>query len=308
MGSTILPAMTGTDAKPRARVLKKRDWFERNDFPIEVLRREPQEPFGPHSHEFTELVIITGGGGLHVVDRESHPLTAGDVFVISGATVHEYRELKDLCLINVMFDWPRLKISPRDLVTLPGYHALFGLEAIDRRARRFQSRMHLPLKELATVVDLAGRLEHEVHAGEPGFGFASSALLMRMICFLSRNYDRAALPSSHALLRIGKAVARLEEHFDQPMTVEQLARIAGMPRRSFLRAFREATGQTPINYLLQLRISRAAELLGLTDESITEIAFRCGFEDSNYFTRQFRRVREMTPREYRQRHRIVRGS
>ena len=48
------------------RTLRKEDWFHSDGFPIVVARRDPQEPFGLHAHEFSEIVIITGGTGLHV--------------------------------------------------------------------------------------------------------------------------------------------------------------------------------------------------------------------------------------------------
>ena len=67
-----------------------------------------------------------------------------------------------------------------------------------------------------------------------------------------------------------------------------------------MRVFRKATGQTPIEYLVRLRIQKSTELLRNTDFSITEIALQVGFNDSNYFTRQFRNSLGESPRSYRQ--------
>jgi len=72
-----------------------------------------------------------------------------------------------------------------------------------------------------------------------------------------------------------------------------------MSRSNLMRVFRKATGQTPIEYLLRLRIQKAMELLRNSSLSITEIALEVGFNDSNYFTRQFRRVLGETPRSFR---------
>ncbi len=74
-----------------------------------------------------------------------------------------------------------------------------------------------------------------------------------------------------------------------------------MSERTFLRRFREATGFAPIDYVIRARIRRAADLLADLNAglSITEIAFRCGFQDSNYFSRQFRRYIGTNPRNYR---------
>ncbi|MGN6644323.1 MAG: AraC family ligand binding domain-containing protein, partial [Verrucomicrobiota bacterium] len=73
--------------------LKAKDWFS-DAFPLSVERRDPQPAFPPHKHEFSEVVIVISGSGLHVTGRESWRLSAGDVFVIGGSRVHEYRELQ----------------------------------------------------------------------------------------------------------------------------------------------------------------------------------------------------------------------
>ena len=66
-----------------------------------------------------------------------------------------------------------------------------------------------------------------------------------------------------------------------------------------MRVFRRATGQTPIDYLIRLRIQKAMEWLAGTSLSVTDIALKTGFDDSNYFTRQFRKATGETPTAYR---------
>jgi len=91
----------------------------------------------------------------------------------------------------------------------------------------------------------------------------------------------------------------MENHSDHPMTLDALAAMTGLSRRSFCRAFRRAMGTSPMDYLVRQRITRAAELLIRTDATITEIALACGFSDSNYFSRQFRQILGMSARAYR---------
>lgn len=94
-------------------------------------------------------------------------------------------------------------------------------------------------------------------------------------------------------------MTHLEVKFDQPINLDELAGIAHMSKRSFIRAFQAATGASPIAYLIQLRITRATALLRESSDPVTDIAFRVGFSDSNYFTRQFRKVTGISPRTYR---------
>jgi transcriptional regulator GlxA family with amidase domain len=119
---------------------------------------------------------------------------------------------------------------------------------------------------------------------------------------LARCYSRSRNPDSRALLRLAEAISYLETHFEDPVDLDELASTAHMSKRSFIRAFRAAMGSSPIAYLIQLRINRAADLLRRGDRSITDIAFDVGFSEGNYFTRQFRKLVGVSPRIYRRQH------
>ncbi len=281
------------------RILKTSEWFHADGFPITVERRQPQEPFGPHAHEFSELVLVTGGKGLHVTGAESWPLAAGDVFVISGNRPHHYDEMQNLCLINILFQPKKLRMELADLPSLAGYHALFTLEPAWRKRHQFKSRLHLSPQELGIVTGLMDQLDLELKHRTSGFGFMATALFMQIIGFLSRCYSQSRNPDSRALLRIAETITHLETNYEKPINLDDLAKKSGMSKRSFLRTFRAATDYTPIAYLIQLRINRAINLLRGTSDSVTEIAFKVGFSDSNYFTRQFRKIAGVSPRAYR---------
>jgi AraC-like DNA-binding protein len=283
------------------RLLKNREWFADDDFPVRVERREPQMEFPPHKHEFSEIVLVTGGSGLHVVGDESIPLSAGDVFVIGGPQVHTYRNLKDLRLINVLFRPERLRLELADLVLLPGYHTLFALNTTWRR-RPFTSRLRLSLRELEALLVLVDEMETELRERRPGYGFLVTALFMQMVGRISRRYGASQQADAGHLRRLAQTITQMESSAHESFKLEDLARRAQMSQRSFVRAFRAATGLSPIAYLIQLRINRAARLLRSGTERVTEIAFRVGFADSNYFARQFRQLTGVSPRAYRQRH------
>ena len=70
----------------------------------------------------------------------------------------------------------------------------------------------------------------------------------------------------------------------------------------FCRLFKQYTGKTPIEYLNNYRIEQAAKLLIETNDSITDIAFDCGFENTSYFIRKFKAQKSATPKQYRTLH------
>ncbi len=281
------------------RKLKKQDWFHEDGFPIVVARRDPQEPFGLHSHEFAEVVIITGGKGLHITGEDSYELSTGDTFVIGGDRPHDYLNMEDLRLINVLFDANELPMTFSDLNSLPGYHALFTLEPAWRKRHKFNSRLQLSPAELIDALRLVDQLEIELSARGPGFGVMSTTTLLQLFTFLSRCYSQSRDPHSKALLRIAEAISHIERYYADPLTIDELVQISGMSRRNFIRTFEAAMDCSPIKYLIQLRIRHACRLLQQTDRSVTDIAMSVGFNDSNYFSRQFRTHIGLTPRSYR---------
>lgn len=288
---------------PVKKVLKNEDWFHPDGFPISVERREPQQAFDPHAHEFAEVVIVTGGKCLHVSGQDSWELTAGDVFVILGQRVHEYRDVEDLKLVNILYQPGQVEMQLHDLASVAGYHALFTLEPSQKPRAKTKRRMRLNGKEMALVLELVERLEGELEVRDPGFGFMATATFMQIIGFLSRAYGRNPSSDGKALLRIGEALSHLERNIHHDVDVDELARIAHMSRRSFLRVFQSATGTSPLAWVIGRRIARACSMLRQTDKQVTEIAFEIGYNDSNYFTRQFRKNTGVSPREYRMRQR-----
>ena len=85
------------------------------------------------------------------------------------------------------------------------------------------------------------------------------------------------------------------------LTLEEIARAGMVSKSECLRCFRNVIGPTPIQYLNQYRIQRAAELLVTTDCKITEIGGLCGFQEMGWFAKTFRKLKGCTPSEYRRR-------
>jgi transcriptional regulator GlxA family with amidase domain len=95
----------------------------------------------------------------------------------------------------------------------------------------------------------------------------------------------------------------MDSHYARPLTVPGLARMAGLSRAHFIRAFRAATGSTPRQYLRARRIDRAKELLVRTPMPITEICETVGFQSLGSFSSLFRRLTGENPAAWRARRR-----
>lgn len=252
-----------------------------------------------HSHDFCELAIVTRGSAMHFLEGRAFPVSAGDVFLIQGRQSHYFTNRENLDLINIMYDPDRMSLPENELRRMPGYCAMFMLEPTYRRQHRFASRLHLRRVPLAHVEQLASEMEREFSNGQPGQEVVLHVKLLELMVFLSRAYTCTDNIEANALLRVGNVIGALENDFARDWRLEDLRKIAHMSNSSLMRVFRKATGQTPIEYLVRLRIQRAIDMLRNSDLTITEIAFKSGFNDSNYFARQFRKATGKSPRQLR---------
>ncbi len=94
----------------------------------------------------------------------------------------------------------------------------------------------------------------------------------------------------------------MEKNFSEEISVDSLANRAGMASSSFRRVFKQTTGLNPTNFLINLRVERAAEMLLKKNIKVTDVCFNSGFWNSSYFTRKFKKIMGMTPVEYRKKH------
>lgn len=281
--------------------LRVADYFAVPELPVTVLAMPAQQAMPLHRHEFAELTIITGGAASHLTRHGRYPIAAGDVFFIPSDEPHGFADSRGLSLCNVLFLPKQLSAASPELASLPGYQALFESEPRYRDAQGLVGHLRLPPEELERVLTLLRELQAETARYAPGGATLTEALFRQLLVRLARGYGAHASPEGRRLLAIQRTVRHIEENLDRPLALESLARRAGMSPSAFKRAFKAVTGTSPISYVLQTRLARACHLLRDPARNITEAALAAGFNDSNYFARQFRRRMGSTPREWRAR-------
>ena len=102
-----------------------------------------------------------------------------------------------------------------------------------------------------------------------------------------------------SIKRIQNVVSYLKTNMAEQIRLNDIAKVAGMGPNSFCRFFRANTGKTFVEHLNSLRIKKACQLLAETDGSVTNISFQVGFNNLSNFNRHFRRIKGMSPRDYR---------
>jgi AraC-like DNA-binding protein len=104
---------------------------------------------------------------------------------------------------------------------------------------------------------------------------------------------------------VSKIKRYLSEHIKEHLSLDELARAFGYSKQYLIRVYKKATGLSPIAALNGMRLSKGAQLLLFSEGSLAEVAEACGFDDYNYFSRQFRKKYGRSPIEYRRIHSVL---
>ncbi|MBO9728474.1 MAG: helix-turn-helix domain-containing protein [Chitinophaga sp.] len=99
-----------------------------------------------------------------------------------------------------------------------------------------------------------------------------------------------------------KAQAYIEAHYDQQISVEQIAGQANMSKRNFIRRFKVATQNTPLEYLQRVKIESAKKELEKNSQNISTLMYNAGYNDLKTFRQVFKRITGLTPQEYRRKY------
>lgn len=118
---------------------------------------------------------------------------------------------------------------------------------------------------------------------------------------LRQSVPETEVPDDRA--RLQSSIRYIGDHYDQTITVDELAADIGLTRASYTRQFKKITGKLPLEYVNAVRLERSKQLLQLTDDRIHEIAQNVGFSSEYYFGRRFKQYAGISPGLYRRHHR-----
>jgi AraC family transcriptional regulator len=151
-------------------------------------------------------------------------------------------------------------------------------------------------------------LRAEFRAGARPTRLYAESLANILAVHLLRRYNRRAKNQTHAARgslnalrgsRLRRVTDYINDNLHESLSLTELAQIVSMSSFHFARSFKQATGQTPHQFVTAKRIERAKHLLAESDLPIAEISFRVGFQSQSHFTNLFRKLTATTPKAYR---------
>lgn len=140
-------------------------------------------------------------------------------------------------------------------------------------------------------------------------------ILLEIVCALANSRDLRPITSvgyrPHLTEQRTRRMAAIQkhiiEHYAEPIQRDTIARLAHMNGSSLSRFFSKVANRPLVEFINEVRIAEACRRLADTDDDIMSVAFQCGFSNLSHFNRQFRRLKKMSPREYRRHHLKAQG-
>lgn len=250
-----------------------------------------------HCHPEAEFFYLETGEITFWVEDRSFPMKAGDGMFLPPNLVHHATKASGVpCSYSAMVfsvNWLTGYLSGED--------SLYTRELWEQREECI-CHLRKEMPENAKILEiLAGFLSYRK---QPIYRYEMKLFGELLICFqelYNRVFSRVECRKQENVGRPGiqKSLDYIKEHYDRELTLAELAKCSGYSESHFCRSMKETTGYSPFEYLNRIRVIKASEALFLTEDKITEIASRCGYDNISYFNRVFRKQMGMSPGQYR---------
>lgn len=273
------------------------------DFRMTVYYSEHNGGFDTHSHrDFYELVLVRSGKAEQLIGGIRQKLSSGDIFIIPPRIEHSYEQAEKFEIYNVLFSRSFFRYFEYDLRNFVNYRILFP----EFDNKNYQIENFVP--EILTMPDgkffeldrLAGDISRELESSQIGSKVGALSDFLKIILLIIRYAEvkNGNKRSNKNLKNIGNLLVVLDTDYMKDWNINSMAKVCNMQVNNFRLKFKEELGLSPINYLMKLRIEKAIELLKFSQLNVSEISNRVGFNDSNYFSRQFTKYVGRSPRNF----------
>ena len=252
-----------------------------------------------HWHEDFEYILAYEGAVTVDVDKKRICLAEGEGVFVNSGVLHavEFAQQEPSMLRSAVFH-PRL---------VGGMDTIYWQKLIKPLLQPGAPACLVLKKDEPWQADVLAQLWEVWHAvyEEPDdyenrVRYLLSAALHSITAHCPAGECRTSQQEQVAAQRMKQMLRFVEEHYAEELNVERIADSVALSESACLRSFRQLLGTTPIQYVKQYRIEKAAELLLSTSMKAGEVGAECGFADTSYFTKTFRELKHCTPKEYRQ--------
>lgn len=241
----------------------------------------------PHTHQFSELFYVLSGKGVFYIEDEIVPVEADDLMIINPHVEHTEKTLPNDPMEYIVFGVEGLAFSFDD----PDSDNTKGYSYYSYGADKSQ------------LINFAQLMVKEFRDKKPGFELVCHGLLQVLLIFISRKQHLNVISDTSFQLSKECALAKryIDANYSKNITLDSLAEITHINKFYLAHSFTECMGQSPINYLTEVRLAASKQQLTTSNMSIAQIATNNGFSSQSYFSQIFKKKVGITPQQYRKR-------
>ncbi|SFG16243.1 helix-turn-helix transcriptional regulator [Sporolactobacillus nakayamae] len=247
-------------------------------------------------HEEMQFYYVVSGQGRIRCESDVFDLHTGETLLINCNELHVIESLcEQLTFYSIRIDLAAMFQDMPDLRQAAYVEPLMQQRIVFNRC----------INENEPITPLLRRLIHEHRARLSGFELSMKSDMLQILLILIRSHIQQVYTKKRLGLKLNNlnqlksAFSYLNDHYEEAITVHHLAARAHMSEAHFCRTFKRLYGRSAIAHMNELRVNKAEELLRTTPLTITEIAFSVGFNDANYFSRVFKKLRGRSPQQTR---------
>ena len=253
---------------------------------------EPGHSFGPATRNHYLFHYIISGTGTLMADNakgetQTYSIKSGQGFLVFPGQITTYIADQNLPWEYVWIEFDGLRVKEAlDLTELSVSTPVYHSHSKDLREQL--------MNEMLYIVH---------HAKESPFHLIGHLYLFLDYLTQSAKSTKLVQSSKMSDYYIKEAINYIEQNFQNNITIEDIAAVCGINRSYFGKIFRNSIGRSPQEFLMNYRMVKATELLKLTSLSIAEIGSAVGYENQLHFSRAFKTIYGVSPREWRNQHR-----
>lgn len=247
-----------------------------------------------HTHSFFEICYVLNGAGEFKINSKTINIKKGDLFIAKPNELHEIISLKKQPL--EIYFWAYTFIKPtsfksNDLSVL--FNAFFNSDIqITNNSER--------------VLHILNALNAESQFNQIGYATQIESLVNQLIVEVARVYtnevsvENPSTPLSRNDVVVSKIIRYLNDNYATPLTLNQISAQVYLSEKQTSRIFKKVKGVTIKAYAMDVRLNMAKQLLVNSTQSVANIAFETGFQDSKHFSTVFKEKNGLTPSLFRQ--------
>lgn len=280
--------------------------FESNgqSFYFEIRQAKPVSMLmDAHKHGFLQLFYVLSGGFRHIVNGRAHIHSQNELLILPPYATHQIdtSSAADLEWIFVNIGDGFLSLSSDD----SSRNVIFDLTCLRPlfyHAENFSPFLRFGGQEAKHLEQILRKLQSEFNSNRCTMPFIRSAV-SQLFSLITQQYIASANTQEDGMITtyrtsLQAAMDFIDSHYTEPITREDVCRIAHMSKSSFTYIFKQLTGLTFLEYVHSHRIHLAKRLIEERKLNFTQIGEKCGFTSLTYFGRVFKKYTGVTPSEY----------